>query len=100
MKEADLYKRAKAVHKRSFIIDSHCDTPMKFTDDFDLGKRTSFTKIDLPKMQEGMVDAVFMVAYLKQEDRNETASRLPPKRQSTFFTKLRNRWSGTPTGSA
>ncbi len=88
MKEADLYKRAKAVHKRSFIIDSHCDTPMKFTDDFDLGKRTSFTKIDLPKMQEGMVDAVFMVAYLKQEDRNETASRAATQKAIDILYKI------------
>ena len=69
--EATLFKKAKAIHQAYPIIDSHCDTPMKFTEEFDIGKRNQGVKVDLPKMQEGRVDGCFMVAYLPQGKRDE-----------------------------
>ena len=71
--EASLFARAKAFHARHFIVDSHCDTPMKFTEAFDFSVRHENVKVDLPKMTEGLEDAVFMVAYLQQEARNEAS---------------------------
>jgi microsomal dipeptidase-like Zn-dependent dipeptidase/gamma-glutamyl-gamma-aminobutyrate hydrolase PuuD len=75
IEEATLFKRAKEVHEKCLIVDSHCDTPMKFTPGFDFGRRHENVKIDLPKMKEGLVDAVFMVAYLPQGKRDDAASR-------------------------
>lgn len=72
--EATLFKKAKEIHRNSLIVDSHCDTPMKFTPGFNFGQRHEDVKVDLPKMQEGREDAVFMVAYLHQESRDEEAS--------------------------
>lgn len=72
--EATLFQQAKKVHRKSLIVDSHCDTPMKFTPDFDIGKRHAEVKVDLPKMKEGWEDAVFMVAYLPQKERDEISS--------------------------
>lgn len=72
--EAALFARTKAFHARHFIVDSHCDTPMKFTEDFDFSLRHNDVKVDLPKMTEGLEDAVFMVAYLHQEARDEASS--------------------------
>ena len=69
--EAKLFARAKNFHEQQLVVDSHCDTPMKFTEDFDFSLRHNNVKVDLPKMQEGLEDAVFMVAYLHQEDRDE-----------------------------
>lgn len=72
--EATLFKKAKEIHRNSLIVDSHCDTPMKFTPGFNFGQRHEDVKVNLPKMQEGREDAVFMVAYLHQESRDEEAS--------------------------
>ena len=71
--EAKLFARAKNFHEQQLAVDSHCDTPMKFTEDFDFSLRHNNVKVDLPKMQEGLEDAVFMVAYLHQEDRDENS---------------------------
>lgn len=71
--EAKLFARAKNFHEQQLVVDSHCDTPMKFTKDFDFSLRHNNVKVDLPKMQEGLEDAVFMVAYLHQEDRDENS---------------------------
>lgn len=73
--EAALFARAKAFHRTHLVLDSHCDTPMKFTPDFDFALRHEDVKVDLPKMQEGLEDAVFMVAYLEQGPRDEASLR-------------------------
>jgi microsomal dipeptidase-like Zn-dependent dipeptidase/gamma-glutamyl-gamma-aminobutyrate hydrolase PuuD len=72
--EADLYKKAKAIHQKHYTIDTHCDTPMHFAKGANIGKRNKNTAVDVPKMQEGMLDAAFMVAYLPQGTRTKAAS--------------------------
>ncbi|MDR2414094.1 MAG: gamma-glutamyl-gamma-aminobutyrate hydrolase family protein [Odoribacteraceae bacterium] len=72
--EARLFKQAREVHARAIVIDSHCDTPMKFSPGFDFGERHEEVKVDLPKMREGLVDAVCMVAYLPQGKRDDISS--------------------------
>ena len=67
--EAALYRRAKDIHSRIVTIDSHCDTPMTFADGYSIAERGN-SLVDLHKMDEGGVDAVTMVAYLKQEARD------------------------------
>ena len=72
VREAALYQKAKQIHFQSLIIDSHCDTPMFFEkNDTNIGNKNPILKVDLPKMEEGMVDAVFMVAYIKQSQQNQ-----------------------------
>ena len=93
--EAALFEKAKALHQKIYTIDSHCDTPMFFRYGVDIGKDNSSLKVnpkdlgaenenetvnytlktDIPKMQKGMLDAVFMVAYLPQGARTPKASR-------------------------
>ena len=92
--EAALFKKAKDLHKKIYTIDSHCDTPMFFRYGVDIGKDNSLLqvnpkelgaktedktvnytlKVDIPKMEKGMLDAVFMVAYLPQGARTKKAS--------------------------
>lgn len=69
--EAALYRRAAYLHEEMLSIDSHCDTPMKFTPDFNLGLKQKDAAVDLIKMQEGKLDAVCMAAYLPQGKRDE-----------------------------
>lgn len=71
--EAKSFKEAKEVHKRVLSLDSHCDTPMFFGQDIDFGRLDPTLKMDLFKMTQGRLDAVIMVAYLKQLERDEKA---------------------------
>jgi microsomal dipeptidase-like Zn-dependent dipeptidase len=92
--EAALFEKAKALHKKIYTIDSHCDTPMYFRYGIDIGKDNSSLKVnpkelgaaedetvdyalkvDIPKMQKGMLDAVFMAVYIPQDERTTEASR-------------------------
>lgn len=90
--EAALYSRAKAFHCSNLTLDSHCDSPMFFDcgahfnvknpgieveyayvgEDSPDGSATfSYNPlVDIHKMDEGGLDAVFMVAYLRQLERD------------------------------
>lgn len=90
--EAALYSRAKAFHSSYLTLDSHCDSPMFFDcgahfnvknpgieveyayvgEDSPDGSATfSYNPlVDIHKMDEGGLDAVFMVAYLRQLERD------------------------------
>lgn len=69
--QAEVYARAKTLHRKMITIDSHTDTPMIFQT-FDLGRKEG-GKVNLPLMREGRLDAAFMVAYIPQGDRNAAA---------------------------
>ena len=71
--EASSFAEAKRIHSRIITLDSHCDTPMFFSEGFTadmFAKRTDKVLVELPKMREGFLDASIMVAYLKQGERD------------------------------
>ncbi len=92
MEQASLFKRAKQLHQRTIILDSHCDSPMFFDKGAhfyqkDPGVTVEYEYVgepspdgsptfsynplvDLHKMTAGRLDASFMVAYLHQYDRD------------------------------
>lgn len=57
----------KDLHRDAYVIDSHCDTPMVFNADFDPGKRSEYTHVDIDRMIEGGLDAVVWVVYTPSE---------------------------------
>lgn len=69
-KEATEFKQAKALHKRILTLDSHCDTPMFFSQGIDFSSRDPKILVDLHKMKEGHLDSTIMVAYLEQQERD------------------------------
>lgn len=69
VKEARLFRQAKALHHKMITIDSHTDTPMIFPGRFDIGRKEG-GKVNLPFMEEGRIDATFMVAYIPQGKRD------------------------------
>ncbi len=74
--EARLYQRARRIHQRAPIIDSHCDTPMLYeSSGFNLAQRNSIAKVDLIKMAEGALDATITVAYIPQSTPKEEANK-------------------------
>ncbi len=69
---ARLFKEAKRIHQRNVILDSHTDTPMIFPGQFNLGEKEG-GKVNLPLMEEGLVDAAIMVAYIPQGKRDDAS---------------------------
>jgi membrane dipeptidase len=71
--------KAVRIHKKVFTVDSHCDTPMNlFEKKFNLAIDNSVTnkrsKVDLPRMKQGGLDAIFFAAFESQGIRTPEAS--------------------------
>jgi microsomal dipeptidase-like Zn-dependent dipeptidase/gamma-glutamyl-gamma-aminobutyrate hydrolase PuuD len=72
--EAGTYRKAKELHKHIFSVDTHCDTPLEFKKPgFDIGKRES-NQVNIPKMEEGKLDAIFFAAYTAQGPRDKVST--------------------------
>ncbi len=53
--------RAHAIQQHAIVVDTHDDTPQRFYfENFDLGHRDSAGNIDIPRMREGGLGAIFM----------------------------------------
>ncbi|MDE7379285.1 MAG: gamma-glutamyl-gamma-aminobutyrate hydrolase family protein [Paraprevotella sp.] len=73
--EAASFAGARDLHRRSVVLDSHCDTPMFFEQGIRIEQRDSRILVDLHKMDEGGLNTSIMVAYLPQKERNGTGHR-------------------------
>ncbi|MCC8133619.1 MAG: gamma-glutamyl-gamma-aminobutyrate hydrolase family protein [Tannerellaceae bacterium] len=71
---ARTFQKAKEIHQRILTIDSHTDTPMIFPGEFNIGRKEG-GKVNLPFMEEGQIDACFMVAYIPQGARDDESLR-------------------------
>jgi len=66
-READgVTSRARELHNRAIVIDTHDDTPqrMLFEKTFDIGRRDETGSIDIPRMREGGLDALFFSIWM------------------------------------
>ena len=70
--QANHYHQACEIHRRVLTLDTHCDTPMFFSEGINFGSRDPKILVDLHKMSEGRQDATIMVAYLPQPKANES----------------------------
>jgi membrane dipeptidase len=72
--EERLVSQADRLHASILTVDTHCDTPMEFTDStFDLGVRRDEGCVDFPRMKEGGLHAEFFAVFIGQGPRNDTA---------------------------
>ena len=85
VREASLFQEAKEFHKNFISIDSHTDTPLFFEQGIELNQHNGILKehpkdpdsdtmplrVSIHRMAEGKLDAVYMVAYLKQGARDK-----------------------------
>ena len=73
--DEQLLKHARELHSKILTLDTHADTPMEFYQDstINIGKRNSKIKVDLVKMQEGGLDAVFFVVFQDQGSQTDSA---------------------------
>ena len=76
MRADELSSRARAIHFSSLVLDAHADTPQRlFFDQFDLAKRDAAGCVDLPRLREGGVGAVFFALWVPVEITGAAATR-------------------------
>ncbi|HXM92596.1 MAG TPA: dipeptidase [Candidatus Dormibacteraeota bacterium] len=58
-------EKARKLHFSSIVVDTHDDTTQRYLDGkFDLGDRTNTGSIDIPRMKEGGLDAIFFSIWI------------------------------------
>ena len=64
-KADDIAERARKLHLSSIVLDTHDDTTQRFfSKDFDLGKRNPDGHVDIPRMREGGMNAIFFSIWI------------------------------------
>ena len=91
-KEEQLIKRADKIQTSILTVDTHCDTPMEFSDPgFDLGVKNDDGCVDFPKMIEGGLHAEFFAVFTGQGQRNDsTYNKVHQKALDIFDALLKN----------
>ena len=113
IEQASLFAHAKELHRKTIILDSHCDSPMFFdkgahfyqknpgvTVEYDYVGEPSpdgspvfkyNPLVDLHKMIAGRLDASFMVAYLKQHERDAESLKAATAKADRLLTLIEER---------
>jgi membrane dipeptidase len=74
MSSDDIALRARRLHFGSIVVDTHADTTQRFMDgDFDLGPRNATGSIDIPRMKEGGLDAIFFSIWMPSKVTGQAA---------------------------
>jgi len=62
----EISQRARRVHQRAIVVDTHIDVPASHSREagYDVGQRHSEGHVDLPRMREGGLDAAFFSIYI------------------------------------
>lgn len=61
----EIAARAKKLHFSSIVLDTHDDTTQRFfSKDFDLGRRNPDGHVDIPRMREGGMNAIFFSIWI------------------------------------
>ena len=61
----DIAERAKKLHFSSIVLDTHDDTTQRFfSKDYDIGKHNPDGHVDIPRMREGGLNAIFFSIWI------------------------------------
>lgn len=65
----DFAARARKIHSRAIVLDTHADTPQRllFEPKFDISRRDAEGHVDIPRMREGGLGAVFFSIWMPSE---------------------------------
>src|SRR5271170_5812749 len=70
----DIAERARKIHFSSIVVDTHDDTTQRFlSGGFDLGKRNPDGHVDIPRMREGGMNAIFFSIWIDGRTAGATA---------------------------
>ncbi len=76
---AQLYKRAHELQSRIFTLDTHSDMPEEYPNGTSVGRR-SRTQTSIQKMQEGGLDAIFLVNWQAGKQNGEGENLIDKKK--------------------
>jgi membrane dipeptidase len=87
--EEQLIKRADKIHASILTVDTHCDTPMEFSDStFDLGLRHDEGCVDFPRMIEGGLHSEFFAVFIGQGPRNDSSYNIVHEKALNIFDAI------------
>lgn len=91
--DEELRQKAMDIHQKILTIDSHVDTPLQLLyDDFNLAEHHSTQngggRLDLPRMQEGGLDAVFFAVFVGQAERTPAGNQQAKERALLIFDRI------------
>src|ERR1051325_1409734 len=68
-------EHARQLHMRAIVVDTHDDTTQRLVGDrnFDIAKRNTTGNIDIPRMREGGLDAIFFSIWMNGDITGPTA---------------------------
>ena len=76
-----LLERARGIHQRVMALDTHVDiSPANFTAERNYTQRLT-TQVNLPKMEEGGLDAAFLIVYVGRATTSPGGIREGPRRR-------------------
>src|SRR5579862_5163404 len=68
MRADEISAEARRIHFSSLVFDTHTDTPQRFLfEHFDLGHRDKVGCVDIPRLREGGVGAIFFALWVPVE---------------------------------
>ena len=93
---------AEKIHRQVLTVDTHTDTPLNLGDpSFDIGKRhdpdSSYSRVDLPRMRQGHMDASFFAIFLAQDKRTRQGHRNAKKKTMGLFDDIHQAIAKYPT---
>jgi membrane dipeptidase len=75
MRADELSAPARAIHFSSLVLDAHADTPQRlFFEQFDLAARDAEGCVDIPRLREGGVGAIFFALWVPVEIKGAVAT--------------------------
>jgi membrane dipeptidase len=76
MRTDEISPRARQIHFSSLVFDTHVDTPQRLLfDQFNLATRDAEGSIDIPRMREGGIGAIFFALWVPVEITGDAATR-------------------------
>jgi len=84
-------ERARRLHFSSLVVDTHDDTTQRFLDGgFDLGARNALGSIDIPRMKEGGLGAIFFSIWIPSKITGPEAVKRALKQINAVREQVRN----------
>jgi membrane dipeptidase len=89
MPDKALMKKAMRIHDEAIVVDTHVDTPMvMFERGVDIGQRTENSDVDLIKMKEGGLDAVFFAVFTPNSLDDKNPSKVALSIIDTIYSQV------------
>lgn len=92
-------EKARRIHNAVLTLDSHTDTPLRFTnDEYNIGEEHDAHqgggKIDIPRMEKGGLDAAFFAVFLGQNERDSAGHTEAYQKAVEIFDAVHNSLEG------